>query len=482
MKKLLITLLLICNVSFAQNYGWETGNLSDWMVGGGSTSTIKNTWDSNGVGVAVTTGVTDFNPGGGKNWNINPYGSYMGSLQPGNGSVAFDSAVSSLGLNSTENTSIKNYLSLQASSGGGGNPNPTNATWIKQNVNLIAGTTYKIAWNYLSTDYTPFNDGSMMTLVHATDSSKIPTLNNSQQRFALLGFTNPGTGNYATGSYGSTGWQVAVFTVPESGNYVLGFSSFNLGDTSLSPILFVDQIQGTTTLNGTSFDPVAPNPGSTAPSTPPPTSYSATITSDQQARINAARARQTYKSEINIEQIGNYNNIDVVQSGFYHLVDVTVSGDSNIVDLAQSGIKNYTRIQLQGSSNSVNSFQSNSGGLTPGHFSEIIVAGNNNNIINSQMGDGEKITFISVNGNINSISNNQSGSGTKYSDLKTIGSGHSIVLEQKDFGQHAARIEITNNGGASTINVTQQGNVNQTYSIQQSCATVGGCAVTMTQQ
>jgi len=219
-----------------------------------------------------------------------------------------------------------------------------------------------------------------------------------------------------------------------------------------------------------------------APTEPPPPSYTATITPEQQSRIDAARLRQTYKSEINIDQIGNYNNIDVVQSGFYHLVDVTVSGDSNIVDLAQSGIKNYTRIQLQGSSNSVNNFQSNSGGLTPGHFSEIIVAGNNNNIINSQTGDGEKITFIYVNGNINSISNNQSGSGTKYSDLKTIGSGHSIVLEQKDFGQHAARIEVTNNGGASNINVTQQGNVNQTYSIQQSCATVGGCAVTMTQQ
>jgi fibronectin-binding autotransporter adhesin len=97
-----------------------------------------------------------------------------------------------------------------------------------------------------------------------------PNLNNSQLRYALLGFTNPGTGNYATDSYGSTGWQMARFTVPETGTYILGFASFNLGDTALSPMLFIDEIQGTTTLNGQTFAPVAPNAGSTAPPAEPP--------------------------------------------------------------------------------------------------------------------------------------------------------------------------------------------------------------------
>jgi hypothetical protein len=96
-------------------------------------------------------------------------------------------------------------------------------------------------------------------------------LNNSQQRYGLLGFTNPGTGNYATDSYGSTGWQKIIFTVPQTGDYVLGFATFNLGDTALSPILFVDEIQGTTLLNGASFGPIAPNPGSTAPPATTPT-------------------------------------------------------------------------------------------------------------------------------------------------------------------------------------------------------------------
>jgi uncharacterized protein YraI len=112
----------------------------------------------------------------------------------------------------------------------------------------------------------------------------------------------------------------------------------------------------------------------------------------------------------------------------------------------------------------------------------MLISGNNNTIVNNQSGNGEKISFISNNGNANAISSTQSGSGTKYSDIKATGNGHTVMLDQKDGGAHGARIEVTNNGGSSNINVLQQGNANQTYSIQQSCATVGGCSVTVTQQ
>jgi len=222
--------------------------------------------------------------------------------------------------------------------------------------------------------------------------------------------------------------------------------------------------------------------GATETATPPPApSYSATITAEQQAKVNAARARQTYKNEVNIVQIGSYNSIDVIQSGFYHLVDVTVLGDSNIVDIGQYGVKNYAKVHIQGSGNSLNNHQGNTG-VGTGHFSEMLISGNNNTIVNNQSGNGEKISFISNNGNGNAISSTQSGSGTKYSDIKATGNGHTVMLDQKDGGAHGARIEVTNNGGASNINVLQQGNTNQTYSIQQSCATVGGCSVTVTQQ
>ena len=213
---------------------------------------------------------------------------------------------------------------------------------------------------------------------------------------------------------------------------------------------------------------------------PPPVVV--TITTEQQNKINAARARQTYKNEVNIDQIGSYNSIDVIQSGFYNLVDVSIIGDSNLVDITQSGIKHYNKVNISGHSNTVNSYQSNTTNLSPGHFSEMLVTGNNNTIINSQTGEGEKSSFISVNGNSNSINNAQSGSAAKYSDIKTTGNGHTIAIDQKDTGAHKARVEVINSGGASNVNLLQQGGTPQSYILQQTCATIGGCNVTVVQQ
>jgi len=252
MKKILLSLLLLCSNAFGQA-GFETGNLNGWTTSGSDATASQS--------------VVNLCTGNSKCWTINPYGSWMGKLYP-TSVVQFDAATTSLGLTSSENTAIRQFMNANA---GGGNPTPTDASWMKRTITLTAGTTYSFAWNYVSTDYTPFNDGSMVTLVHSSNASIVPTLNNSQQRYGLLGFTNPGTGNYATDSYGSTGWQKVVFTVPQTGEYVLGFATFNLGDTALSPILFVDEIQGTTLLNGTAFAPIAPNPGSTAPSATTPT-------------------------------------------------------------------------------------------------------------------------------------------------------------------------------------------------------------------
>jgi hypothetical protein len=225
--------------------------------------------------------------------------------------------------------------------------------------------------------------------------------------------------------------------------------------------------------------------GETAPPPAPPApTYSASITTEQQNKINAARDRQTYKNEINIDQIGHYNNIDVIQSGHYHLVDINVIGNTNNIDVSQYGIKNYAKVQTtNGNNNSVNIFQHNTGGAQVlGHFSETLISGSNNTVTLNQTGDGEKRNFTNVSGDLNIINHLQNGTGTKYSDIKATGNGHSITLDQKDGGAHAARIEVTNNGGASTVNVLQQGNTNQTYSVQQLCATVSGCSVGIQQQ
>ena len=190
-----------------------------------------------------------------------PAGSFSGALQPNNAQT-FAQAVSALGLSAQDKTAIEGVISSQAvSSGCGGGTNPTDAAWIKRTVALKANTTYRMAWNYIGTDYVPFNDGSITSLVYAPNQAGTPTItvNNQVQNYALLGFTNPGTGDYSTGSYGSTGWQYATYQVSISGTYVLGFASFNIGDTSLSPMLLLDDSLGTVYRNNEIFGAVVPN-------------------------------------------------------------------------------------------------------------------------------------------------------------------------------------------------------------------------------
>ena len=460
MKRLIQFLFLAFTTSIAlsqnlsaQGTGFETGNLTGW-----TTSSSEVTVVGNGT----------YSPGGGKTWAVNPYGTGMALLQPT--STQFNTAITSLGLNSAENTAIRNFMTANA---GGGSPTPTTAAWIKKEVTLQAGTTYSFAWNYLSTDYTPYNDGSLMSLTHATNASVTPTLNNSQQRYALLGFTNPGTGNYSTGSYGSTGWQLATFTVPETGNYVLGFSTFNLGDTALSPMLFIDEIQGTTTLNGASYGPVAPNAGSTAPatpSTPPPppgppplccggsaTPFNADIAKN--AQVISFVNRTTADSKVFIEQIGNQNTITVQQTGTRN----------NYVNYYGNGLSNDINITQHGNA------------TTEVNYVDLKVVGNFNTATLQQTSTaGAKAVFTDISGNSNSLTVTQKDSGSHYAEVVLGGGNKTVDITQQGSAGHMAKVNLS--GLPTDLSLTQSGSTQNYYSITHNCTTAGGCAkITVTQ-
>jgi hypothetical protein len=459
MKRLLQLLFFTFTTSLAfsqdisaQGAGFESGTISGWTSSGGEVSVV---------------GSTTVSPGGGKTWVINPYGTKMAQIQP-TGGVQFNTATASLGLSTAENTAIRNYLT-----GLGGNSTPTNAGWIKRELTLQAGTTYTFGWNYVSTDYTPFNDGSMMTLTHATNASITPNLNNSQLRYALLGFTNPGTGNYATDSYGSTGWQQARFTVPETGTYILGFASFNLGDTALSPMLFIDEIQGTTTLNGQTFGAVAPNAGSTAPpaepAPPPPppppqfccggsnASFNANPTNV--TNVNTFVNRAVKDSQVYIEQLGDNNTIVVNQTGTSNnYVEYNGNGTNNTVNIIQSGTAatttNYTELNISGNSNTANLTQTSTG--------------------------GSKGIFATVNNNNNTLTVQQKDAGNHYANIILTGGNKNVDIMQQGSAGHMANVELS--GNPVNLNLTQSGSSQQFYSIQHTCATAGGCAaITVTQ-
>ena len=293
MKKTIIAATVAALMSasaFAQwadsNMGFESGNTSGWTIS--NQGTMTGTITQNGSGASLITGspgTVTFNagshPGAGQSgsayyqppvssatWQFSAYGNSMLALQPGP-SNQWNTVGTTLGLTSSQITSLSALLQQQAQTSGFGSGSITNSAFVHRTVTLTAGTTYQLAWNYIGTDYVPFNDGSITTLVGTGSTAGVtPTVNNYAQNYALLGFTNPGTGDYSAGTFGSTGWQVSTYSVPTSGDYQLGFAVFNLDDTGLSPVLLVDDLQGVTTKNGTTFGAVAPNPGTSAPSSP----------------------------------------------------------------------------------------------------------------------------------------------------------------------------------------------------------------------
>jgi fibronectin-binding autotransporter adhesin len=464
-------MLLVSKYSHAQispntnnsNLGFETGTTQNWTISNGTGTAKTSPWSDNGEGVQTTTGMNNYSPDGQKSWTVTPYGTYMLAIQAGGGAPNFDPAMSSLGLTTTQVTEIKNYLT-----GLGGNSSPTNAAWAKRTVALETGKTYVIAWQYMSTDYVPFNDGSMMTLTHTTDSSKIPTLNNSTKNYALLGFTNPGTGNYATDSYGSTGWQLATITVPVTGDYVLGFASFNLGDTALSPILFVDDLQGATFLNGTTFGPIAPNAGSTAPTTGGSTAP--TCPNNSTCSTTPFNANLNFSNRASAFAAGNIDNKVVIQQ---------IGSNSNITAV-QIGKKNYIEINSIGSNNLLDVRQGVASGTTASNYIELTLSSGNNEVSTLQNSTGgNKGILMNVAGTDNIIGIEQKNNGNHYAEVTLTGGSKNVQVVQEGSGNHMAKIELS--GGATSITTTQSGSTSQSYSITHSCAQISCAAITVTQ-
>ncbi|CAB4124945.1 Autotransporter beta-domain containing protein [uncultured Caudovirales phage] len=257
--------------------GFTSSGLTGWTLSPSTGTQSPTSWNSQGFGANIVSAMTNYTPGGGNTWTITPYsGNYMASLQP-TGSTMYASMVSSFGLSTADKTAIQSFLNAHS---GGGNTSPTNAAYMSYaGLQLTAGTKFTVAWNFVATDYVPWNDTSLTSLV-PTNGGAVPKINGYTQNYSVLGAINPNAGNWSVGSYGSSGWQVATYEIMADGTYTLGFGDFNLGDTALSPILLVSGTQGNTLKNGAAFGPIVSNDPAiqaaveavvTPTPTPPPT-------------------------------------------------------------------------------------------------------------------------------------------------------------------------------------------------------------------
>jgi hypothetical protein len=200
--------------------------------------------------------------------------------------------------------------------------------------------------------------------------------------------------------------------------------------------------------------------------------------------------------------IGNYNTVRVRQGdglagSSRNLIELSVNGDNNTLTLLQGwngtwgnlskdGIEtggHFLGLSVTGSNNSVTTQQINAGSATAGHYNKTDIVGSTNSVTVKQgFGFNAYHSFFgTITGNSNYVDVWQTGEGAKYMDLALTGSGHTVVGLQTGTGAHRATINLANDGGASTINLTQQGSVAQQYNITQACANLSGCSVTVTQ-
>jgi len=207
-------------------------------------------------------------------------------------------------------------------------------------------------------------------------------------------------------------------------------------------------------------------------------SSSAGPTTAQTTRYNAwNNGVQATDNYLYIEQVsGNYNTVNITQSGVKNTMDLGINGGSNTVNATQTGA-NYLNALVQGNTNSVTSLQTNTSGT---HYQETkIMTGSNNTISTVQKDNGNSLMFNTVTGSNNSITAVQEGAGNHYLENKLTGNGNSVLANQSGSTANKANIDLTNAGGAASIDLQQSGGKN--FTIIQSCTNPAGCSTVIRQ-
>jgi len=205
--------------------------------------------------------------------------------------------------------------------------------------------------------------------------------------------------------------------------------------------------------------------------------------------IPMAFAGPTDDNHVHVEQVGNDGdnlNLNIEQIGYGNFIDFSYAHSGNTFNLSQNGSGNtISWVPYWGSGKSwggdvdgVNNIESVEqwNGATYGRH----IWGDTNIVDVYQNGSHTHYIDIHVDGVEHDM--HQEGSGSHYAHIYWYGNtdDSESTMMQKGDASHNAQIVIM--GSEHTIfNLLQQGNTNQSYSLTQTCYTVGGCTVNISQ-
>jgi len=189
------------------NQGFELG-LNNWLTIGD-------------VSATPSTNVTTFD---GTDWTIIAFETSMAQLNSQGETVA--NIATTLGIT----YDALNMLNTNPSGG-----NLTNGSAIYQTFNGTAGQTISQYFNYVATDYIPYNDPAFAVIVNQ-DTGEAEIIN---VLASIHGLGIP------VGTSGNSGWNEFSYTLGADAQYLLAFIATNDKDEVLNSVLFLDNQAGT---------------------------------------------------------------------------------------------------------------------------------------------------------------------------------------------------------------------------------------------
>lgn len=239
-------------------------------------------------------------------------------------------------------------------------------------------------------------------------------------------------------------------------------------------------------------------------------------------------------NEVYINQSGNNFDLTILQAGYDNTINFSIGGTNNVVDLLQQGNGGYIgytsawgsglawggdldgdynnlnivqtcnrgsscagdrfEFHIQGNSNDVDFYQgyhvTSSGTVLAiddyeygGHFVRLDIHGSNNTFLGSQRSNNsghEHSNITNIYGNSNNVYTRQEGNQDKTLNLTINNSSNDVDMIQKGSATHTATVTLSGTY-STTLDMLQQGGTAQSYTLSQTCATVGGCSVSVTQ-
>ena len=210
-------------------------------------------------------------------------------------------------------------------------------------------------------------------------------------------------------------------------------------------------------------------------------------------------------NEVAILQEGNNQYIGYASSwGSQYSTGGDIDGDSNTFKLWQkcsysSCNENRIEFRLDGDSNDVTVAQgwfidkNSSNGNTNwsydnnepgGNLVRLDIEGDNNNFIGSQKQDSSSINhnmYVSIYGDNNEVYAGQLQNGSKTLNLSIYNDNNEVWIKQRKNGAHTATINLYGTYGTDLYLNQSNNSVGQSYTLTQTCATIGGCSISVTQ-